>query len=245
MMRNARRSARRVAYLRETQIESAALRLLMAYHQKFNIALAPPIPADEVLESHLGFDLDFDSLPRTPGQSATLGAIWVSKREARIDESLDPSIYPAMEGRYRFTVAHEIGHWELHRGLLLNRGLQGVLFEAAPEPPVICRANGNADPMEWQANQFAAYFLMPRDLVVQAWQARRPDMEPYVAADEIADLRARWDLTQNNVPVLDISRDLAREFRVSGQAMQIRLLKMGVVLPRKEQQGLFDRERAT
>ncbi|MBK8008612.1 MAG: ImmA/IrrE family metallo-endopeptidase [Rhizobiales bacterium] len=32
-----------------------------------------------------------------------------------IDDSLDPEENPSMLGRYRFTLAHEIGHWRLHR----------------------------------------------------------------------------------------------------------------------------------
>jgi GNAT superfamily N-acetyltransferase len=35
------------------------------------------------------------------------------------DESLDPEVRPAIEGRYRFTLGHEGGgHWRLHRPLV-------------------------------------------------------------------------------------------------------------------------------
>ena len=44
-----------------------------------------------------------------------LGAIWVDKEIILIDRSLDPKDNPSMQGRYRFSVAHEIGHWRLHR----------------------------------------------------------------------------------------------------------------------------------
>ena len=39
------------------------------------------------------------------------------ERRIVIDESLDPEENPSMEGRYRFTLAHEVGHWRLHRHL--------------------------------------------------------------------------------------------------------------------------------
>jgi len=94
---------RKVEYLKRVDIKSAALRLLTAYGKKFETVLAPPIPVDEILESHLELDLRFDNLPRLLAEPRALGATWVVQRRVRIDESLDPSVYPAMEGRYRFT----------------------------------------------------------------------------------------------------------------------------------------------
>lgn len=55
----------------------------------------------------------------------------------------------AGDGRARFTVAHELGHFFLHTGIPLARSTKGdgVDFFRKSEP---------------QANQFAAEFLMPR-----------------------------------------------------------------------------------
>ncbi len=44
-----------------------------------------------------------------------------------IDESLDPKKNPAKEGRYRFTLAHEGGHWRLHRHLFAKDPAQASL----------------------------------------------------------------------------------------------------------------------
>jgi hypothetical protein len=233
---------RRVPFVRPVEIESAAQRLLTAYAERFKVALAPPIPVDEILESHLELDLRFDNLPRLLTEPRALGATWVVQRRVRIDESLDPSVYPAMEGRYRFTLSHEVGHWELHRHLYLGLKDQGLLFGGLEQPSVICRAGERFDPQEWQANQFAGYLLMPRDMVIHAWQARRGDLEPYVAADEMADLSVRWSLGENETPTVEIARDLAREFTVSGQAMQIRLIGMGLIVTSKAQPSLFHGE---
>lgn len=52
------------------------------------------------------------------------------------------------QGRDRFTVAHEIGHLFLHKAPVLARGSQDhKIFEDS----------------EWQADRFAAEFLMPYD----------------------------------------------------------------------------------
>lgn len=70
-----------------------------------------------------------------------------------------------MEGRYRFTLGHEAGHWQLHRQLLRAARDQGVLFGDAPQPTVICRTSQAKRPIELQADRFSAAVLMPRALV--------------------------------------------------------------------------------
>jgi Zn-dependent peptidase ImmA (M78 family) len=58
------------------------------------------------------------------------------------------------EGMHRFTVAHEIGHYLLHR--------QGTITLARLDPKE--KIPAYRDP-EWQANCFAAELLMPVNLI--------------------------------------------------------------------------------
>ena len=58
----------------------------------------------------------------------------------------------AGEKRARFTAAHELGHWHMHTNIPLARAKQG------DGTKVYCLA-------EWQANQFAAQFLMPKGFI--------------------------------------------------------------------------------
>ena len=75
-----------------------------------------------------------------------------------------------MEGRYRFTLAHEGGgHWRLHRGLVRSDHDQEVLFADVPKPTVICRSSKAKERVEWQADFYASCLLMPRKLVFAAW----------------------------------------------------------------------------
>jgi len=57
----------------------------------------------------------------------------------------------------------------------------------------------------------------------------------------MADLSARWGLAEDKRPTVDIARALAREFRVSGQAMQIRLIGLGLIRTEKPAPDLFTR----
>jgi predicted transcriptional regulator len=73
----------------------------------------------------------------------------------------------ASHRRSRFTIAHEIGHYALHTRL-------GRL--ASPEKPLrIDRAGGGR--MEWEANWFAAGFLMPAEVFRSQRQAGLNDLQ--------------------------------------------------------------------
>lgn len=59
----------------------------------------------------------------------------------------------ADDGRHRFTIAHEIGHYFLHRdGVKLARVNDGYILQAYRNP-------------EWQANIFGSELLMPNKLI--------------------------------------------------------------------------------
>lgn len=219
----------KVRFLPIKRIENASVRLLTDYGEKYGHITGPPIPAEEILEAHLGLSFEFDDLPKRLDIPDVLGATWVQDRRVVVDQSLDPTECPSKEGRYRFTLVHEIGHWELHRHLFLENLAQGTLLKEEKEPSIVCRASSRRDPMEWQADTFSGFLLMPKEMVRSAWKARCGSLEPYVAAEEIADLSARWGLAEDERPTVEIARELAQEFKVSGQAMQIRLIGLGLI----------------
>ena len=63
------------------------------------------------------------------------------------------------EVRKRFTIAHEIAHFVLHRDLIGNGIVDDALYRDARI----------GDQKERQANRYAARLLMPRDLVRSVW----------------------------------------------------------------------------
>jgi len=230
----------KVKFLRTDDIETESLCLLKNYQQQFDWNFSAPIPIEEIVECQQGIDLRFENLELLIGRQKVLGAIWIEDKRIIIDESLDPSSEPKNIGRYRFTVSHELGHWVLHRSSYLAERVQERLFDKATEPSVICRA-GDLQPIEWQANSFAGYALMPRSLVLDAWEQMNGNLRPYLAVDEIADYSEKWSLSQNLTPVVTISRTLATEFQVSPQAMQIRLLGLGLLKLQEDNPVLFNK----
>ncbi len=122
-----------------------------------------PVPIEEIADTHVGLLVrDVEDLGKAPGAPRlghgqalsglllpAVGEIWVNAEEARQ--------WPT---RRRFTIAHELGHWRLHRDA--ERGVfcrSGSIEPDAPDkrPPL--------PPDEEQANVFAAALLMPARLV--------------------------------------------------------------------------------
>jgi len=102
--------------------------------------------------------------------------------------------------RQRFTVAHEIGHYLLHKGRPVVLDHVRMNFRDA-------NSSTATDSEEIQANAFAAELLMPRDAVMA--HTKR--------------LSATEDATEGSV-----LRDLAETFEVSEQAMEYRLINLGL-----------------
>lgn len=223
-------------YIPEQRIERAACQLIGRYKAKYGSDTEDIIPADAILESLLGLTLEFDDLNSKHSLSDVLGATWVGARTVRIDSSLDPDRFPEKTGRFFFTVAHEIGHWELHSPLFLRDQNQATLLTEGTEPTILCRSSMKKEPMEHQADLFASYLLMPTDRVFAAWDRLRGGRKPYLAVHEIRELSERWD---DPNPTVEIAKRMARQFDVSGQAMQIRLIKLGLIQTKTPAPDLF------
>lgn len=101
--------------------------------------------------------------------------------------------------RQRFTIAHELGHFRLHSEALF---VDGVLRRDEQSSMAI-------KSHEIEANAFAAELLMPRTLLLPEIDARLPK------GGKPADTGR-------------LVRQLAKLFEVSEQAMQFRLVNLGI-----------------
>jgi hypothetical protein len=116
--------------------------------------------------------------------------------------SVDCDLKQAEPRRYRFTVAHELGHWVLHRPLAMSSRDHPELFpkgtvlvttesSLSPSQP----AGRRVPPVEWQANRFASFLLIPRALLRNEFHARYGETPPCLEA---------------GVPMREFCRSLAR-----------------------------------
>lgn len=147
---------------------------------------------------------------------------------------------------YLFTLAHEIGHWCLHKDYLALPVRQVDAFGKDRPPTVICRSQAN-DRIEQQANSFAACLLMPerwvrivwRDLysrsnamVFSDWQNSHSDWTrpPLGWRGPIDALVAdRFGSKAVEYFCYRASEPMAEHFGVSSQAMRVRLEKLGLL----------------
>jgi hypothetical protein len=241
---------KKVPYLRVEQIERDAAALLAEYAQVRNVVIEPPIPIEDIVEKHLKLGIEFDDmhrLLRVPRSGLgldpdILGVIWFDDRRIVIDESLDPEENPSKEGRYRFTLAHEGGgHWRLHRHLFTKDPAQVSMFNEPAPPSVVCRSSQAKEPVEWQADFYASCLLMPRKLVMAAWDEMFPDRKPRMLRPEFplthpyVEIERMTDESGNPIDAADdhvlenFARPLAERFMVSPIAMRIRLEKLGLL----------------
>src|ERR1700730_17624671 len=140
----------RVPYIADETIERDAEALLAQFAHARGVEIRAPIPIEDIVEKHLKLHVEFDDLHRLLGvprggfgtEPDIFGAIWLETGEIVIDESLDPEVRPAIEGRYRFTLGQEGGGpGRFHRPLIEAIRGQESLFDDARQPTVICRSS--------------------------------------------------------------------------------------------------------
>ncbi|MGW4521345.1 ImmA/IrrE family metallo-endopeptidase [Amycolatopsis sp. NPDC004378] len=103
--------------------------------------------------------------------------------------------------RQRFSIAHELGHWQMHEGrpLIVDHTIRINKRDEV--------SSAATDTEEIEANSFAAALLMPR-----TWMQAAVDRE--------------LQLGVNDRDALTLS--LAKEFDVSTEAMRFRLMNLGI-----------------
>jgi Zn-dependent peptidase ImmA (M78 family) len=114
------------------------------------------------------------------------------------------------ENRRRFTVAHELGHLLLHASedIHVDRKGYGYGFGRAMNRDSVSSTGENRDEIE--ANFFAAELLMPRHVIVR----------------ELLDGKT-LDFFEKDFDAA--VRDLAKRFKVSSQALTVRLVQLKII----------------
>ncbi|MDP1939310.1 MAG: ImmA/IrrE family metallo-endopeptidase [Gallionella sp.] len=141
------------------------------------------------------------------------------------------------EETIRFTGAHEIGHWLLHPDETMHRDrpIKGLIGGMGDRPT-----------KEKEADYFAACFLMPRKLVIDAFESTFMTQVPFVFDDAAAFwlcpsdpeslLRADHGSLDRALALATAQsyggrhfNSLAKQFRVSVTTMAIRLNELGLI----------------
>lgn len=85
--------------------------------------------------------------------------------------------------RQNFTIAHELGHYFLHKDYLITNG---IIMDDDKDKKILYRADeGVRSQIETEADNFAAALLMPADLVKNTW-SRIPDVQSCAKIFEVS-----------------------------------------------------------
>ena len=212
----------KVRYLHLDEIETSVAELLRAFEATRKKIIEPPIPIDDIVEKHLKLTLELRDLEAFLGVPDALGAIWFDLGIVRLAKQLEEQ-----EGRYCFTLSHEVGHWILHRPQIkAENSTPNLLQDLNPQPNIVCRTSEETARAEWQANQFAARLLIPTRFVraatdacykgpifIEGLDTRRSDP---VIVSQLSDAAANV-ISKGNFT------------NVSNEAMRYRLLDLGLV----------------
>ncbi len=135
------------------RIEDKAWELVKRCRLKLGLAEIPlPIPVENWIEHPLGYAFAIVDLSHLGKH--VLGAAHVAEREIVVSNAI------RHEGRFRFTCAHELGHMTLHQRAAKQHTASFV--DHASHPPMTAK---RANKIEWEADRFAAAFLLPAPLL--------------------------------------------------------------------------------
>ena len=235
-----------VPFLTDSEIERQAEGILLDFRTQRSWERKPPIPIAEIVGDYFGLRVSVVDLCRLLEKTDILGALSVQDKLLLIDF---PLVSEKREGQFHFTLAHETGHWHLHRNHVLMEDGTQQLFEGCAQPRFICRKSSSRNREEIQADKFAAALLMPRDLIYAAWAEAYPNRTRILLSEVLADpsvfnmnLSSGYEFMDPNMIETQIFHSLAmpfaEQFCVSTTAMRIRFDTLKL-LQTSEQEDLF------
>lgn len=176
-------------YYQEQALENIARQILCSYDSELYYGSPTAIPIEEIIESH-GVSLEYQYLRKN---GCILGkTIFDEGLEAVYDMEIHEYIlFPvnagtilidaslceedASTGRLRFTCAHELAHWVLHKGLYTGTGESAALLAEASE-----------NNMEVQANMLGSAILMPIAQIKRCFYQLRRGRQTRQIIDDMA-----------------------------------------------------------
>mgnify|MGYP006276906343 FL=1 len=160
----------------------AARDLLARYAEVYPLDSAEIVPVEDIAESFLGLRVKDAELER-----GVSGMLEIRTREISVNAA-EGVTWPR---RRRFTIAHEVGHWQLHKDdiadLVVTRTHDYV--PAARE-----KAKTPEEIREREANRFAAELLMPEDRIHAAVDAHGADVVEQAERFNVSALSMAWRL---------------------------------------------------
>ena len=218
----------KVDILSRTQIDDEAKKFLIKYRPNA-LKEATKLDLENLIENDLGLNIDYQNLDEnhqilgaTVFKDGYMNVYNNGEKELKkfnkntmvFDIKLSEDY--KQEGRFLFTLAHEIGHWILHRKHFFIDEQQQSIFHLLEDENrdnfIICvKRNESAmlyvrkktpeEWIEWQADNFASSLLMPKDIFKTTYE----------------------HLKEENMNKEQILKELSNIFGASKKACEIRI----------------------
>ncbi len=190
----------KVPFLKYDDIHEKAEEFLRNFHPSRIL----PIPIDEIIDVKMGIHV----APKLGlhGEIGQVGFLSADHTTIFIDEY----IYDNIDVRYRFTLAHEIGHMLLHKNIY-----DSYLFKSPDAWKTFQKDMPERERswFEWQADCFAGLALVPREEL----HSKISDCIRKVDSEDIS-LRDNWDFAWDY-----IAKEAGRVFNVSAGTIKYRI----------------------
>jgi Zn-dependent peptidase ImmA (M78 family) len=167
-----------VIYFRPQTLETIARKALMEYSTSYLNWEPQATPIEKIIEDVYGLSIEYKYITNDARELGRMiyddgittyfdkdkddyELLRVNAGTMLIEASLleDDKCY----GRLRFTLAHELAHWLIHKKIFSGTGEAAALYNA----------NKDDDATEWQANYLATAILMPNGQIKRCFYALR------------------------------------------------------------------------
>lgn len=197
-----------VRFIEKDKLRQAA----QSFQKEFNLPKHVPTPIENIAE--FGFEIDIIPIPGLERAFDIVGFISKDLTEIRVDEH----VYHHQQGRYRFTLAHELSHAYLHRTIFENADFD----DADSWKNFATSGIGEADyaRMEFQADYLAGLILVPetplrRQFNLAIKKARATGLDVYVEREHAMNYIARH---LSNEDIFNVSQKTV-EIRISEDSL--------------------------
>ncbi len=168
-----------IRYYRPQVLDTIARLSVCENSEAYTCSASQAVPIEKIIENQYGLTIEYLYLTNdgrelgrmicTDGYTThynmeinEYAIMHVKSGTVLIDASLLEQ--NANEGRLRFTLAHELAHWLIHK----------KIYEDSSYSAFINDDENNEDAIEWQANYLATAILMPSGKVKHSFHALRP-----------------------------------------------------------------------
>ena len=196
---------RELRYISAGTLEAIARRALKQYQPNYLNQAPQAVPIEKLVEGVFGLSIEYMCLTESGEElgrmiyddgyttrfnpeidnyelvKVTAGTILV---EARLLDC------PRLYGRFRFTLAHELAHWILHKMLFVGTKTAAATYGIG---------NADNDAIERQANYLATAILMPVGQVKRGFYRLR--MQTKAQANEVAVLADTFEVSKQAMEI--------------------------------------------